>query len=110
MAHDFGSMEREGRGRRRMRPGAGGRKGWGGGEEGEERYRDKGNRIRVGKPQVRPAKPSHVAGVREGNEPGSYRSQPGHRPDGTSTARRSTGINYRNRNPIDPSSPNLSPP
>lgn len=109
MAHEFGGMERETRGRRRLRPGAGGRKGWGGGAEWEVGA-NTGDRIRVGKPHVRPAKPSHVAGVREGNEPGSYRSQPGHLPDGRSTARRSTGINDRHRNPIDPSSPNLSPP
>jgi|GEM_PF-282646 len=109
MAHDFGSTEWEGRGRRRLRPGAGGRKGWSGGADWDQES-SRASRIRVGKPQVRPAKPSHVAGVREGNEPGSYRSQPGHLPDGRSTARRSTGINARNRNPIDPSSPNLSPP
>lgn len=67
-------------------------------------------RLRVGRPDVRPAKPSHVPGVRQGNEPGSYLSQPGHNPDGTSTARRSTAINADKRDPIDPSSPNLSPP
>lgn len=66
--------------------------------------------IQTGKPDVDPAKPAHVRGVREGNAPGSYRDQPGHRADGTSTARRSTGINARDRNPIDPSAPNLSPP
>jgi hypothetical protein len=68
-----------------------------------------GQKIRTGKPQVRPSKPSHVAGVREGNAPGHYRAQPGHLADGTSTARRSTGINARHRGPIDPSAPNLSP-
>jgi hypothetical protein len=68
-----------------------------------------GHEIRVGKPQVTPSKPSHVAGVREGNAPGSYKAQPGHLEDGTSTARRSTGINAKHRDPIDPSAPNLSP-
>lgn len=54
--------------------------------------------------------PAHTAGVREGNAMGSYEQQPGHRPDDTSTAARSTGVNPERQNPIDPRSPNLSPP
>jgi hypothetical protein len=65
--------------------------------------------IRVGKPQISPSKPSHIRGVHEGNEGGR---DPGmHRTDGMlmGSARRSTGINAKSRNPIDPRSPKLSP-
>jgi hypothetical protein len=34
---------------------------------------------------------------------------PGHKPDGRSTAERSTGIAAADRQPIDPRMPNLSP-
>lgn len=67
------------------------------------------NTIRTGTPDVEPDKPSHVSGVRQGNAPGSWQKQPGHLADGKADARRSTGINAGNRNPIDPRSPNLSP-
>ncbi len=66
--------------------------------------------LRIGKPQATPSEPSHVKGIREGNEPGSYRQEPGMLPNGRVTARRSTGINPDRRNPIDPRSPNLPPP
>ncbi|MFG2085184.1 MULTISPECIES: hypothetical protein [unclassified Spirillospora] len=65
--------------------------------------------IKVGRPDVRPDKPSHVKGVAEGNSIGNYEKQDGHLPDGTSTARRSTGINASARGPILDSMPNLSP-
>jgi hypothetical protein len=65
--------------------------------------------IKVGKPDVSPDQPSHTPGIRQGNSTGSYERQPGHNPDGTSTAERSTGINPDARGPIDPSMPNLSP-
>jgi hypothetical protein len=65
--------------------------------------------IRTGRPDVDPALPSHVPGIRQGNAAGCYEKQPGHLPDGRSTAERSTGINPRDRNPIDRSMPNLSP-
>ncbi len=65
--------------------------------------------IKVGKPDVKPDLPSHTRGVRQGNE-GRYEKQAGHLPDGRATAERSTGINAGARNPIDPRSPNLSPP
>lgn len=68
-----------------------------------------GQEIRTGKPQVKPSTPSHVPGITEGNAPGHYKAQPGHNEDGTSTARRSTGIKPEDRDPIDPASPNLSP-
>lgn len=65
--------------------------------------------IRTGRPDVDPARPSHVPGIKEGNEPGNYEKQAGHLPDGRSTAERSTGINPHRHDPIDPSMPNLSP-
>jgi len=51
----------------------------------------------------------HVKGIKEGNAKGNYEKSPGHKPDGTSTAVRSTGINAAAREPIDPRMPNLSP-
>lgn len=66
-------------------------------------------RLRVGQPDVSPSDPSHTPGNHMGNAPGNYEKQSGHLPDGTSTARRSTGICAADRDPIDPSMPNLSP-
>ena len=63
----------------------------------------------VGRRDVRTTRPAHTKGVAQGNAPGNYEKQAGHKPDGTSTAARSTGINAEARNPIDPSMPNLSP-
>ncbi|GDY28427.1 hypothetical protein [Gandjariella thermophila] len=65
--------------------------------------------IRVGKPHVKADTPAHTRGVTEGNSRGHYDRQPGHLPDGRSTARRSTGIHPKARNPILPGMPNLSP-
>ena len=56
-----------------------------------------------------PDMPAHVTGIKQGNSKGNYEKQPGHNPDGTSTAKRSTGVNPDAREPIDPSMPNLSP-
>ncbi|MDQ3871967.1 MAG: hypothetical protein M3301_10195 [Chloroflexota bacterium] len=53
--------------------------------------------------------PAHTPGVKQGNSTGNYEKQPGHKPDGRSTAERSTGVNASKRDPIDPSMPNLSP-
>ncbi|MBV9193330.1 MAG: hypothetical protein JO168_04235 [Solirubrobacterales bacterium] len=64
---------------------------------------------RLGKPQVSPDMPSHVRGINQGNAKGAYEKMKGHNPDGTSTAERSTGINPKAHQPIDPSMPNLSP-
>jgi hypothetical protein len=61
------------------------------------------------RPAVSPDAPSHVKGISQGNARGNYEKQPGHLPDGRSTARRSTGINPHLRDPIDPRMPNLSP-
>jgi hypothetical protein len=66
-------------------------------------------RIRVGKPDVRPDTPSHVKGVEQGNEKGSYKHQMGHHADGTADARRSTGIGPKKHNPILKIMPNWPP-
>jgi hypothetical protein len=66
-------------------------------------------RIRVGKPDTRQDAPAHVKGVRQGNE-GPFDKQRGHLSDGRATAERSTGVNPKAHDPIDPSMPNLSPP
>jgi hypothetical protein len=74
-----------------------------------EEYREEAG-IKIGPPDVDHATPTHVKGVRTGNTPGAYGKEPGHLPDGRSTARRSTGINPEARDPILPEMPNLSPP
>ncbi len=69
--------------------------------------------IVVGKPDVDPALPSHVAGVFQGNHP-----HPTQRPKGIKetsatraegTARRSTGIRPKQHDVIDPRMPSISP-
>jgi hypothetical protein len=62
-----------------------------------------------GKLGPKPDISAHTPGIRQGNSTGNYAKQSGHRPDGRSTARRSTGINPDAMEPIDPSMPNLSP-
>jgi len=53
--------------------------------------------------------PTHIAGVKQGNSTGNYERQVGHLSDGRSTAARSTGVNAKAEEPIDPRMPNLSP-
>jgi hypothetical protein len=65
--------------------------------------------LKVGKGDVKPDAPAHRAGVYQGNATGNYEKQPGHYPDGRSSAARSTGINSKAREPVDPRMPNLSP-
>jgi hypothetical protein len=65
--------------------------------------------LRTGKGDVEPDKPAHVKGINQGNSRGNYEKQQGHNHDGTSTAERSTGVNPKAHDPIDPSMPNLSP-
>lgn len=67
-------------------------------------------KIKRGKGQASPDTPGHTPGIQQGNQTGSYESMPGHLPDGRSTAERSTGVDAKARNPVDSSSPNLSPP
>ena len=62
-----------------------------------------------GKRMPSPDDPAHTPGVKQGNATGNYDRQPGHFPDGRSSAERSTGINPKAREPIDPRMPNLSP-
>lgn len=56
-----------------------------------------------------PDMPAHTPGINQGNSKGNYEKMSGHKPDGRSTAERSTGVNSKAREPIDPSMPNLSP-
>ena len=65
--------------------------------------------LKVGKPDVKPDAPAHTPGVKEGNE-GPNEKNRGHTKDGRSSATRSTGVNPRHHEPIDPRMPNLSPP
>jgi hypothetical protein len=65
--------------------------------------------IKLGQAEVTPDLPTHVPGIQQGNAKGNYEKMVGHNPDGTSTAARSTGINPKLAEPIDPSMPNLSP-
>jgi hypothetical protein len=65
--------------------------------------------MKLGKRDTKADAPGHVKGVRQGNATGNYESQAGHYPDGRSGAERSTGINPKAREPIDPRMPNLSP-
>jgi hypothetical protein len=68
----------------------------------------------VGKPDVKPSAPSHSPGVREGNMRKSLIREPGIKRAGrfmaAATVRRSTGINPKARQPIDPRMPILTPP
>jgi hypothetical protein len=54
-------------------------------------------------------RPTHTAGIKQGNAKGGYEKMGGHLEDGRSTAARSTGINPGMEEPIDPRMPNLSP-
>lgn len=65
--------------------------------------------VNTGKPDTSMDKPAHTKGIFKGGSPGTYESQPGHNPDGTNTAERSTGINPKTHGPIDPRMPNLPP-
>lgn len=66
----------------------------------------------VGRPHTKPSSPSHVPGVSQGNSGGARQEGLIVLDQGRlrGTARRSTGINPKQRNPIDPRMPNLSPP
>jgi len=55
-----------------------------------------------------PDKPSHTRGTHKGEEWTRHHREPG-RENGTATSRSSTGINAKNRAPIDPRMPNLPP-
>jgi hypothetical protein len=70
--------------------------------------------VRVGKAETKQTAPSHTAGVKSGNKRGNSDKEAGikvaaDRLSARATARRSTGINAKDRNPIDPRMPNLPP-
>ena len=69
--------------------------------------------LRVGKADIDPAASSHLFGVHQGNKRGNLKRNAGLHPTGLLTARgsarRSTGINPKAREPIDPRMPRLSP-
>jgi hypothetical protein len=69
--------------------------------------------LRVGKPDIEPSAPSHLPGIHQGNKKGNLKRNAGLKPTGPLTAsgsaRRSTGINPKHREPIDPRMPRLSP-
>jgi hypothetical protein len=68
--------------------------------------------LKVDRARAKPTTPAHVPGVRSGNDPGRLYKGQGIRPvDGGAlgSARRSTGINAKDREPIDPRMPRLSP-
>jgi hypothetical protein len=62
-----------------------------------------------GKKVPNPDDPAHTPGISQGKAKGNYERQSGHYADGRSSAERSTGINAKAREPIDPRMPNLSP-
>jgi hypothetical protein len=66
-------------------------------------------KVKTGRQQADPTASAHVPGIHQGNATGNYERQAGHLPDGRRTARASTGVNPRLRDPIDPSMPNLPP-
>jgi hypothetical protein len=70
--------------------------------------------VQVGPASTHNAAPAHTAGVRFGNRVRPVERVRGLREENrlfaVATAERSTGINPRRRNPIDPDSPNLPPP
>lgn len=65
--------------------------------------------VRTGDADVAIDAPAHTPGIHQGNAKGNYDRQEGHLPDGRATAAKSTGINPKKRNPIDPSMPGLFP-
>ena len=65
--------------------------------------------VKTGKADTRHDIPSHVDGIHQGNSTGNYEAADGHKADGRSTARRSTGISAEDQEAVDPRMPNLSP-
>jgi hypothetical protein len=65
--------------------------------------------MKVGKADKPTDAPTHVQGIKQGNSTGNYEKQSGHYPDGRASAAKSTGINSKRREPIDPRMPNLPP-
>ena len=63
----------------------------------------------MSKGTVKPDAAAHQKGVSQGNSKGNYEKMSGHFADGRSSSERSTGIDAKGREPIDPRMPNLSP-
>jgi hypothetical protein len=74
--------------------------------------------VRVGKAEGQQTTASHTAGVKRGTAPRGFQKEegiedapPGAKPDGArATGRRSTSINPKGHEPIDPRMPKLAPP
>jgi hypothetical protein len=62
----------------------------------------------MAKQHTKPDSPAHTPGVHKGEEWSRNHKEPG-RENATVTARSATGINAKNRAPIDPRMPNLPP-
>ncbi len=60
--------------------------------------------LKVGSPDVKLGAPAHVAGIREGNSPRRHA-----REETLGKPNRSTGINAKDRVPIDPRMPWIPP-
>ncbi len=65
--------------------------------------------MRIGRADVEQDASAHTPGIRQGNAPGAYERERGHLGDGRVTARRSTGVDPKGREPIDDRMPNLPP-
>jgi hypothetical protein len=78
-------------------------------------HRSRPLNVNIGKPETSPTAPAHTPGVKQGNARGNLKKEKGLMPgaDGQegakASARRSTGINADDREPIDPRMPNLPP-
>ena len=74
--------------------------------------KSKGNYLKTGRPDTTPSRPSHIRGIRAGNQRGSMKKEQGLREAGEAafaTGRRLTGINADAREPIDQRMPKLTP-
>jgi hypothetical protein len=65
--------------------------------------------MKLGPVQRLMERPTRTPGTKAGNSCGNYERQSGHLADGRATAERSTGINPKAREPIDPRMPNIPP-
>lgn len=71
------------------------------------------NNIRIGRAHIKPTRPTHVRGVREGNDSDRVDQEKGVYRDGEvlkGRPSRSTGVAAKDRRPIDIRMPTLTPP
>jgi hypothetical protein len=66
-------------------------------------------KLKLGPLQNLMDRPTRTPATKAGNTRGNYEKQAGHLPDGKATAVRSTSINAKARDPIDPRMPNIPP-